>query len=78
MDNQKIANISIVETALPPGIPINSYITIKIVLSMILGLSSGLVMAFSIEYFNHTFNHREDIEKRLDLPVLAAIPDIMK
>ncbi len=45
---------------------------------MILGLISGMVMAFSIEYYNHTFNRREDIEKHLDLPVFAAIPDIMK
>ena len=76
MDNLKIANISIVEPAQPPVNPLDSKIILKIVLSIILGLLLGLVMAFSIEYFNHTFNSREDIEKHLDLPVLAAIPDM--
>ena len=78
MDNQKIANISIVEPAVPPANPIDSKFVLILVLAMILGLLSGLVTAFSMEYYNHTFNHREDIEKHLDLPVLAAIPDIMK
>ena len=75
MDNQKLANISIVAPAMPPVTPVKSKGIIIIVLSIILGLLSGLGMAFSIEYFNHTFNNREDIEKHLELPVLAAISD---
>jgi uncharacterized protein involved in exopolysaccharide biosynthesis len=78
MDNQKIANISIIEPAVPPVKPVDSKFILILALAVILGLISGLVMAFSIEYYNHTFTHREDIEKHLDLPVLAAMPDIRK
>jgi uncharacterized protein involved in exopolysaccharide biosynthesis len=78
MDNQKIANISIIEPAVPPVSPVDSKFILILALAVILGLVSGLVMAFSIEYYSHTFTHREDIEKHLDLPVLAAMPDIRK
>jgi uncharacterized protein involved in exopolysaccharide biosynthesis len=78
MDNQKMANISIAEPAVPPARPVDSKFIVILVLAMILGLSLGLIMAFLTEYFSHTFSTREDIEKRLDIPVFAAIPDIMK
>ena len=75
MDNQKLANISVVDPALSPLKPVKPKILLNIALSIILGLFAGLGMAFSVEYFSHTFNNREDIEKHLELPVLAAISD---
>jgi capsular polysaccharide biosynthesis protein len=76
MDNQKIANISVVEPALPPIKPVKPKKILNIILSIILGSVAGLGVAFSSEYFSHGFNNSEDVEKHLGLKVLASIPEM--
>jgi len=76
MDNQKIANISVVEPALPPIKPVKPKKLLNIILSIILGGVAAVGVAFSSEYFSHSFNNAEDVKKHLDLPVLASIPDL--
>ena len=41
----------------------------------VLGLFMGVALAFVSELFSHTLNRREDVERELGLPVLAAMPD---
>ena len=76
MDNQKIANISVVEPALPPIKPVKPKKILNIILSIILGSVAGLGVAFSSEYFSHGFNNSEDVKKHLGLKVLASIPEM--
>lgn len=76
MDNQKIANISVVEPALPPIKPVKPNKMLNIILSIFLGGFAALGVAFSSEYFSHSFNNSEDVKKHLDLPVFASIPEI--
>ena len=76
MDTQKIANISVVEPALPPIKPIKPRKLLNIILSLILGGVAAVGVAFSSEYFSHCFNNAEDVKKHLDLPVLASIQEI--
>jgi uncharacterized protein involved in exopolysaccharide biosynthesis len=76
MDNHKIANISVVEPALPPIKPVKPKKILNIILSIILGSVAGLGVAFSSEYFSHGFNNSEDVEKHLGLKVLASIPEM--
>jgi len=78
MDMEKIASVSVVEPALPPLQPIPSLKRIKILLSIILGGFLGLGTAFALEYFNQSFNKREDVVKHLGLPVLASIPEMKR
>ena len=75
MDNQKIANISVIEPALPPIKPVKPKTMLNIILSIILGGFAGVGTAFFIEYLSHTFSTREDVEKHLGLPVVGSIPD---
>ncbi|MCX5886952.1 MAG: GumC family protein [Proteobacteria bacterium] len=75
MDNQKIANISVVQPALPPIKPVKPKTMLNIILSIILGGFAGVGTAFFIEYLSHTFSTREDVEKHLGLPVVGSIPD---
>ena len=35
----------------------------------------GLALAFVSELFSHTLNRREDVERALELPVLAVLPE---
>ena len=76
MDNQKIANISVVEPALPPIKPVKPKRILNILLSIILGGVAGLGVAFSSEYFSHSFNNSEDVKQHLGLKVLASIPEM--
>lgn len=76
MDTQKIANISVVEPALPPMKPIKPNILLNIALSLILGLFAGILAPLYMEYLQHSFSNREDVQKYLDLPVMASVPEI--
>ena len=76
MDTQKIANISVVEPALPPMKPIRPDILLNIALSLILGVFAGILVPLYMEYMQHSFSNREDVLKYLDLPVMASVPEI--
>lgn len=76
MDHQKIANISVVEPALPPIKPVKPQKVLNIILAVILGGVAGLGVAFSSEYFSHSFNNSEDVKQHLGLNVLASIPEM--
>ena len=76
MDNQKIANISVIEPAQPPIRPVKPKKKLNILLSLILGGFAALGVAFSSEYLSHTFNNSGDVKRQLGLKVMASIPDI--
>jgi uncharacterized protein involved in exopolysaccharide biosynthesis len=76
MDNQKIANISVIEPALPPIKPVKPKKLLNIILSFILGGFAALGTAFFSEYLSHNFNSTGDVRKHLDLPVLASITEM--
>jgi len=76
MDSQKIASISVVEPALAPLTPIKPKVLLNIILSLLLGGFASIGLAFSLEYFSHTFNRPEDVEQHASMRVLAAIRSI--
>ncbi|MBW1855203.1 MAG: lipopolysaccharide biosynthesis protein, partial [Deltaproteobacteria bacterium] len=76
MDNQKLANISVVEPAHPPIKPVKPKKLLNIILSIILGGVAGLGVAFFSEYCDHRFNNPEDLKKHLGTPVLASIHEM--
>jgi len=75
MKDQSMVNVSIVERATPPIDPLNG-----LVLPLLLGLLGGLglatAMAVGVEYLNRRLRFEEEIERYLELPVLAVIPDL--
>ena len=76
MDNEKLANISVVQPALPPLRPVKPKVLLNIILSLFLGGFAGVGVAFSSEYFSHMFNTSKDVQKHLGLPVLLSIPEM--
>jgi uncharacterized protein involved in exopolysaccharide biosynthesis len=78
MDKQKIANISVVEPALPPMKPIKPNVLLNLALSLILGIFAGILISLYVEYLQHSFSNREDVVKYLDLPAMASIPEFEK
>ena len=74
MNRQKLANISVIQTAVVPSKPIKPKMALNILLSIILGAVSGLGFAFLSEYTSQRFTSPDSVEQRLGLPVLVTIP----
>ena len=74
MNRQKLANISVIQTAVVPSKPIRPKMALNILLSIILGAVSGLGFAFLSEYASQCFTSPDSVERRLGLPVLVTIP----
>ena len=68
--------IKVISPALVPSQPIKPNKRLNVLLAIILGLVSGLGLAFLIEYFDHTVNSPDEVEHRLGLPVWAAIKTV--
>jgi len=72
----KISNISVVQSPTYPMKPIWPVKSLILGLGFLLGIMGGVVIAFCFEFVDHSFKKPEDIEKRLKLPTLAAIPHL--
>jgi uncharacterized protein involved in exopolysaccharide biosynthesis len=71
-----ISNLSILQA---PYVPMEPAQTLKeryrnIILGIFGGLFAALILAFLLEYFDHSFRTNSDVERHLHLPVLASIP----
>ncbi len=76
MDDQKLANVRIVDRASRPIKPQSSNKTLSMLLSIIVGLFLGCSIAIVIEFNSHNFNNREDIINKLQIKALASIPEL--
>ena len=73
MNQQKLTNLSVIQTAMPPARPVKPRKLLNIAISAILGAVSGLGYAFFCEYASQGLSNPENAAKRLGLPVLATI-----
>jgi uncharacterized protein involved in exopolysaccharide biosynthesis len=69
-----VTNVQVISHATAPARPRYPR-SVMISLGAFLGLFMGFALAFVGELFSHTLNRREEVERELGLPVLAAIPD---
>ncbi len=66
--------VEIIEPAEPPTRPSSPLVVLNILLSVILGLGAGIVLAYFIEYLDTSVRTVDDVEQYLGLPVLGVIP----
>ena len=75
MTDQAMVNVAVVQHATPPIQPLNG-----LLLPLLLGLVGGLAiasgLAVALEYVNRRLPFEEEVERYLELPVLAVIPDL--
>lgn len=76
MDNKKIANVSLIEPASPPLDPVSPKVLLNIFIGIFLGGFGGMGLGFFSEFLDDSLEKPEDVEKILQLPVLASIPEI--
>ena len=46
-----------------------------IAIALIMGIVTGIMLAYGFEYFDHTFRSAQDIERFLKIPFLGSIPE---
>lgn len=73
MDEEKLINVGIIEDAFAPIVPLGRGLTMALALAAISGLVMGVGIAFILEFFNVTVKDEDDVERFLDVPVLATI-----
>ena len=73
MDEQKLINTGIMQNAPVPVLPTGRGLTIAVAFGTIAGLALGVGSAFTLEFFNSSVQHESDIERFLQVPVLATI-----
>jgi uncharacterized protein involved in exopolysaccharide biosynthesis len=66
--------IEVVEQATIPKDPIRPMKALNLVLGLLLGVISGMGLAFFTEYFRRTIRTAQDVTVQLRLPVLGMIP----
>jgi capsular exopolysaccharide synthesis family protein len=68
-------NIQILDKAVYPKAPYKPNIPLNFLLSVAFGLLGGIGLAFLAEYFDSSVKLTDDIERKLNLPMLGMIPD---
>ncbi|MBK6656638.1 MAG: hypothetical protein IPG43_00110 [Proteobacteria bacterium] len=70
-----MTNVDVIHYAAVPERPKRPRI-LDILIGATLGLLMGIALAFAAEFFDHTLENKEDVEKALKLPLLASLPDL--
>jgi len=71
--DRNVTNVQVINQAKAPTRPKYPRV-LMIGLGGVIGLLMGLAVAFASQLFSHTLDRREDVERELGLPVLAAMP----
>jgi len=73
---QKVSDISVVDPAVLPRVPVEPNKVMVLLIGAILGLVVGVALAFFFETIDPSMGTIEDVENVLKLPVLGVIPSI--
>ena len=69
-------NVRVLERATVPYVPVRPKPFQNLMLGLLIGLGSGIVMAFLIEALDNTLKTQADVEQFLGVPVLGLVPII--
>lgn len=70
----EFGGITIIDKALVPTEPVKPKKLSNLIVGGILGIMLSMVIAFFLEYIDHTIRNVKDIERHLELPVIGVIP----
>ncbi len=69
-------NIRVIEVAKPPSAPFSPNLSRTIALGGVLGLFLGVGLVLGLDFLDHTLRTPDQVERYLDLEVLAALPKL--
>jgi capsular exopolysaccharide synthesis family protein len=72
----KTNNVRVLERAIVPGTPIRPKPVQNLLMGLMLGLGTGIALAFGIEALDNTLKTQADVEQFLGVPVLGLVPVI--
>jgi len=78
LQDTRQSNIRIIDKALVPGGPFQPSLRKDVSYGLLLGLLFGVGCAVLIEFLDRTVKSPEEIERKLGLPTLAVIQDLME
>lgn len=73
MDEEKLANAAILQEAIAPIVPLPRGLALAGAISGVAGVILGVALAFGLEFFNVTIQDEKDVERFLQVPVLATV-----
>lgn len=76
MDAERIASVRVIEPAQPPLNPLKSKLLIKILGGLFFGALGALGLPFLLRFISGRLSTVDDVERYLELPVLASIPEL--
>lgn len=74
LKGDRITNVSILQAATLPVIPIGPGKVIRLALGLLLSVVGGVAFTFFCEYLDHSIKTPEDVHEKLHLSTLASIP----
>jgi succinoglycan biosynthesis transport protein ExoP len=69
-------NVRVLERAIVPSVPVRPQPIQNLMVGLMLGLGTGIVLAFAIEALDNTLKTQADVEQFLGVPVLGLVPVI--
>lgn len=74
LQGERLTNVRIVESALPPRAPFKPSVPKNALLGLMAGLFAGVTLAFLFDSLDRSFRSAEQVTQHLRLPVLGVIP----
>ena len=75
MDSSRVSNVSVVQPASYTSRPVAPRRKLSLLLAILAGIFGGLGLAFLAEYLDNSIKTRDDVSRRLGLPVLVTLTD---
>ena len=72
----KTNNVRVLERAIVPSTPVRPKPVQNLMLGLLMGLGTGVALAFAIEALDNTLKTQADVEQFLGVPVLGLVPVI--
>ncbi len=78
LESQRMSNISLVQPASYEARPVRPRAVLNLAMGMLIGLCGAFGTALFAEHADHSFRTPEDVERRLEIPALVAIPRVSR